>query len=47
MAQIYNLDNYEEHYQYYELYTKNNSKLNDIIQNNIINKYQFENDHKK
>ena len=47
MTQIYNLDNYEEHYQYYELYTKNNSKLNDIIQNNIVNKYKFENDHKK
>jgi hypothetical protein len=47
MTQLYNLDNYEDHYQYYELYTKNNSKLNDIIQNNIINKYQFENDHKK
>lgn len=47
VEQLYNLDSYEEYYQYYELYTKNNSKLNDIIQNNMINQYKFENDNKK
>jgi hypothetical protein len=39
--QINNLDRYEDHQKYYELYTKNNTKLNEIIQN-IISKYNFE-----
>jgi hypothetical protein len=38
---IDNLYKYEDHQKYYELYTKNNTKLNEIIQN-IISKYNFE-----
>ena len=41
--QINNLDRYEDHQKYYELYTKKNTKLNEIIQN-IISKYNFDYD---
>jgi hypothetical protein len=41
MTQLYNLDNYETHSNYYELYTKNNTRLNEIIQK-IIRTYNFE-----
>jgi hypothetical protein len=43
MTQLYNLDNYETHSNYYELYTKNNVRLNGIIQK-IIKTYKFEYD---
>jgi hypothetical protein len=43
MIDLHNLDNYNEHYNYYELYTKNNNRLNEIIQK-IIKTYYFEYD---
>ena len=43
MIHLNNLDNYNEHYNYYELYTKNNTRLNEIIQK-IIKTYNFEYD---
>jgi hypothetical protein len=42
MKNLYNIDSFEEHKNYYELYTKNNTKLDYIIHNNIIQKYNFE-----
>ena len=41
------MDNYELHKQYYELYTKNNTLLNEIIQNSIIKTYNFDFNPKK
>jgi hypothetical protein len=40
MVYLTNLNNYDEHYNYYNLYTKNNAKLNAIIQK-IIKTYNF------
>jgi hypothetical protein len=41
MIHLTNLNNYDEHYNYYELYIKNNTRLNEIIQN-IIKRYNFD-----
>ena len=46
MTQLYNLDKYEDHLNYYELYTKNNVRLNGIIQK-IIKTYKFDYNPKK
>jgi len=43
---INNLDLFDEYQKYYNLYTENNNKLNDIIQN-ITQKYTFSYDPKK
>ena len=43
---VHNLNLYEDHSTYYYLYTKNNNKLNDIIQD-IIRKYNFNYEPKK
>ena len=43
---VHNLNLYEEHEDYYNLYTKNNNKLNDVIQD-IIQKYNFNYEPKK
>ena len=47
MTQLHNINNYENHKQYYELYTENNTILKEIIQNNIIKKYNFDYDPEK
>jgi len=43
MTQLNNLDKYEDHLNYYELYSKNNNRLNEIIQK-IIKTYNFDYD---
>ena len=46
MPKLYNIDNYETHRRYYELYTNSNSILNNIIQS-IIQTANFEFNPKK
>jgi hypothetical protein len=46
MTNLHNLDTYEQYQQYYDLYTKHNIKLHDIVKN-IIQTYKFEYDPKK